>query len=125
MNKRVKKKWVKALRSGKYKKTTGVLRKLDKNDNPSYCCLGVLCDLYAQETKKGNWEQETFRAGATSNSAVLPWQVASWAGLNSKEAVFKNEGVQYPGKYEGLTDINDQAKKKGFNYIADVIDKYL
>ena len=35
------KRFVKALRSGKYKQTTGKLQ----NAN-SYCCLGVACDLY-------------------------------------------------------------------------------
>ena len=37
MNKSIKKLWIKALRSGKFKQTTGVLC-----DKTGYCCLGVL-----------------------------------------------------------------------------------
>lgn len=35
------KKWVAALRSGKYKQGKGVLR----SEKGKYCCLGVLCDV--------------------------------------------------------------------------------
>jgi hypothetical protein len=41
--------WIAALRSGKYKKETGQLRK-----NEGYCCLGVLCDLQ----NKGEWVRQ-------------------------------------------------------------------
>lgn len=40
MNKQLRDKWIKALRSGKYKQTTGVLKSGDH-----YCCLGVLCKV--------------------------------------------------------------------------------
>lgn len=43
-----KKKWVKALRSGKYEKGEGALR--DYNDK--YCCLGVACEIFGIEAKK-------------------------------------------------------------------------
>lgn len=40
------KKWLKALRSGKYNRTTGLLRRTHKNaDVVGHCCLGVLCDI--------------------------------------------------------------------------------
>jgi hypothetical protein len=42
-----KKKWIEALRGGKYKQTTRYLRR----ENNTYCCLGVICDLVAPE----NW----------------------------------------------------------------------
>lgn len=35
----IKKKWIEALRSGKYKQGIGFL-----NNNGKYCCLGVLCE---------------------------------------------------------------------------------
>lgn len=41
MNTEYKRKWVDALRSGKYRQGVGVL----KNANEEYCCLGVLCDI--------------------------------------------------------------------------------
>jgi len=44
-------KWLDALRSGKYSQTTGHLRKIEARDTTDhalregYCCLGVLCDI--------------------------------------------------------------------------------
>jgi len=45
MNKNLVKKWIKALRSGKYKQTSGSL-----HDVNGYCCLGVACKVY-KDTK--------------------------------------------------------------------------
>ena len=51
VNKAVIKRWVKALRSGKYKQGLGALKATDSEGKPRYCCLGVLCDLHAKKTK--------------------------------------------------------------------------
>lgn len=40
------KKWIAALRSGKYKQTNEALQ-----DTKGYCCLGVACDLFIPEDK--------------------------------------------------------------------------
>jgi hypothetical protein len=46
MKKRLKEAWVKGLRSGKYKQAHGTLHKSDEDyKHPSYCCLGVLCQI--------------------------------------------------------------------------------
>jgi hypothetical protein len=44
MNPEIKAKWVEALRSGEYRQARRRLR-LDDSAGPSYCCLGVLCEL--------------------------------------------------------------------------------
>lgn len=49
MKVKYKKKWLKALRDGKYKQGTRVL--YDKDDN-SYCCLGVLCKITRVKIRK-------------------------------------------------------------------------
>lgn len=46
------KEWVKALRSGEYKQAAESLRVDD-----SYCCLGVACDLFKDETD-GRWNDD-------------------------------------------------------------------
>ena len=43
--------WTQALLSGDYSQAQKQLRKDD-----SFCCLGVLCDLFKKETKTGEWE---------------------------------------------------------------------
>lgn len=51
MDKKLKKAWVKALRSGKYAQGCGSLKK-NEDGGTKYCCLGVLCDIKAKQTKK-------------------------------------------------------------------------
>lgn len=50
MNQEIKQKWLEALRSGRYKQGTGVLRRVKEE----YCCLGVLCDVVSPV----GWDRE-------------------------------------------------------------------
>ena len=52
MKKTIMNKWVKALRSGKYSQCKENLCTIDTEGNSSYCCLGVLTQLYLDERKK-------------------------------------------------------------------------
>jgi hypothetical protein len=45
MNKRLKAKWIKALRSGEYNQTTCRLVTTEVDGSRSFCCLGVLREL--------------------------------------------------------------------------------
>ncbi len=42
MNEKVKKKWLKGLRSDKYKQGKNALKTKNRLGNEKYCCLGVL-----------------------------------------------------------------------------------
>lgn len=78
----IKSKWLKALRSGKYTKTTGILREVDEEGSGDYhfCCLGVLCDI----TGKGSWRQiNTYEADNDSSSLWLPTPVMQHVGLEN------------------------------------------
>lgn len=44
LDKHIKERWVKALKSGQYQQTDGTLRR-KADDKYSYCCLGVLVDI--------------------------------------------------------------------------------
>lgn len=48
MNKALKRRWVKALRSGDYPQTQGALK-----TDAGFCCLGVLCEL--QHSVASSW----------------------------------------------------------------------
>jgi hypothetical protein len=62
MNKVIKKKWLKALRSKEYKQGYSQLRTKDNR----YCCLGVLCDILP-----GNeWAREYLSNGVIYRSAI-------------------------------------------------------
>lgn len=45
MNAKLKARWIKALRSGRYKRGTGALCRVSPKGNKKFCCLGVLCDI--------------------------------------------------------------------------------
>lgn len=101
MKRDVMRKWVKALRSGKYKQTIGKLKNED-----GYCCLGVLCDIKAKEQKK------KFNGIGDENKDVLSVTQMKWAGMKTKTGrCGKNE----------LTNMNDY-EGRSFAYIAHFIE---
>jgi hypothetical protein len=48
----LKREWLKALRSGKYKQGRSILR----TQYDEYCCLGVLCDVANKLSGLGEWK---------------------------------------------------------------------
>jgi len=111
MKKPIKKKWMKELRSGKYKQGMAYLK-----DGDNFCCLGVLCDIHRKETK-GKWIDNGIanEKSYLNSYAVLPSAVISWAGLG-------NSNPSVAGF--GLAHYNDGIRAN-FNEIADLIEKGL
>lgn len=118
MKKAIKKEWVKALRSGKYKQAKKKLRTAK-----GWCCLGVLTDLYCKA--KGISFKDNFAGKST-----LPSEVAEWAGLgkNTDKSVIN---IKYRGKRTNLAGLNDGDDNVGvknglsFSKIAYNIEKKL
>jgi hypothetical protein len=113
MNERVKKLWLAALRNRKYKQGQSFLR----SDKEHYCCLGVLCDLYAEENKT-EWGTMTSEGvykflGETS---FLPKEVVEWAGLSSSAPI----PVGYDDNLGGMNDDGVT-----FPVIASIIEESL
>lgn len=129
MKKIVKKKWLEALRSGKYRQTQGALCTYSySGKRRQYCCLGVLCDLHAKETGNkivnNNGSYEYF-----NHNVDLPNEVMRWAGILGIDGQFKkaikvpNEDQdEDPDEYDTLANLNDDAEYN-FKQIADVIEK--
>ena len=99
MNKRVKKLWVKALKSEKYRQ--GVERLKMGN---FFCCLGVLCDLHAKETGN-NWSNGGRYFGERGG---LPHEVVVWAEVSHCDPII--------GGFSA-TSLNDE-EEKNFEQIA-------
>lgn len=129
MKKEIATRWVKALRSGKYKQGKCPLKYKTKAGVTRHCCLGVLCELYNQDKKKQHKKPLTVRparecevevakntkAYAFGNSAtVLPGQVMRWAGMRSTDG-------ELPNERENLAEINDDGAS--FRQIAQIIEK--
>lgn len=94
MDARVKKLWVKALRSGKYRQGTGMLR----NKRNQFCCLGVLCNLHAME-HPGIAKEQKRKDMYLDNAAYLPNAVLAWAGLMKESStMFKLASMNDAGE---------------------------
>jgi hypothetical protein len=132
MKKTVMKKWVKALRSGKFKQTKNRLKRTNDQGKVSHCCLGVLCELYNDEMIKNKKEKlkETTQSSAYDKEQmthsfdgiddILPKKVMNWSGLGTEEGEFDatNPTTTKPLK---LTEMNDDGKR--FTTIANFIEK--
>lgn len=78
--------WLAALRSGEYKQGQGKLRVSE-----GFCCLGVLCDLYAKAHSNAEWHEVKHLDGANflvkgeygafDEYDYLPIPVQQWAGV--------------------------------------------
>ena len=129
MNPQVKEKWLNALRSGEYQQG-----KLNLRVGDSFCCLGVLTDLYAQETNGGCWfelgvneqkKEVTYgfkdydRDHNFYDADYLPEMVVNWAWLEDENPTVHNT----EGHYECISNLNDSDYT--FAQIADVIEEQL
>jgi hypothetical protein len=129
MRKEVMKKWVKALRSGKFKQGTGTLKQYNSKGQPQHCCLGVLCELYNSEMKKSKKKtipekiydnDMDFSFGYSrfgGSKEDLPREVMKWSGIENSLGQFNLSD----NHYETLADLNDLGRK--FKTIADIIEK--
>ena len=80
MDKGIKEKWVRSLRSGEYLQGRGFL-----HHNDRYCVLGVLCDLHLKE-RHGAWtcvqhDMNLLVYSYMGSTETLPAQVKAWAGI--------------------------------------------
>lgn len=109
MEKTVKEKWVKALRSGKYVQGRNGLRKktLD-NDVDQFCCLGVLCDVI--DSSKWQEREDYSYIDYNGSSAYLPIEIS------------KEQKILAETEYK-LTVMNDS--ETSFAKIADYIEENL
>jgi hypothetical protein len=99
--KKIKEKWVAALRSGKYRQGNGSLYSHDFNNNRYYCCLGVLGVVCGYKT--GTLEHNSF------------------------PDIHRNK---FPRGFRGITEINKKLATfndngKSFKWIASYIERYL
>ena len=101
-NKRNIRKWVKALRSGKFRQGQGVLVGKDDNRHTTYCCLGVACVVAGEKPKD---LKEFIR---------LTKHTMAWLGLS-----LPNPKI---GESTYAIDANDR-KGLSFRQIADLIEK--
>lgn len=119
--------WVQALRSGKYEQTTAKLR----GDGNERCCLGVACDVYAEQFEDAEGEgprwmaegpEAHFNPGGRkqTDGMTLPAAVMRFLGLTSHdgEVPEKNSPTK---QHTSLAELNDD--DMSFSEIADLIEQ--
>jgi hypothetical protein len=130
MKKDVAKKWVKALRSGKYKQGETYLKQFNDNGQAKHCCLGVLCELYNDSMKKNHKKTLSTKIRSkhstdcvtfNNKEGELPKVVMKWADIYDPIGRFEAENPDYGTDMYCLADLNDSGKK--FTTIANIIEK--
>ena len=132
MNKTIAMKWVKALRSGKYKQGKEYLCKITRKGK-KHCCLGVLTEMYQAEQKAKKKKVLPVKVGKMYYGAPfdvvkygndefpaeeLPVAVRRWAGIEGR---IGDLDVMDKGHYKSLAHMNDDGHS--FKKIANFIEK--
>ena len=107
-NPELKAKWIAALRSGEYSQGRGKLKRNNTELQPSFCCLGVLCDI----VKPDGWEGLRHNFSGKSVQEEYP-------NLNEMKKI----GI-YTSTVKKLATMNDDDGLP-FSKIADYIEKNL
>lgn len=142
MNPEIKAEWLAALRSGEYNQAFSRL----KGPGGSFCCLGVLCDLYVKKGV-GEWfmySQDngwlySYRNGIETSRVCLPDSIVEASGITTPtahipdsakiplmniliESGWKSDPSRRTrlGDYHDLSSLNDLGLS--FDKIADVIE---
>lgn len=115
MNEEIKKRWVAALRSGEYKQGQMVLHNVC---NDSYCCLGVLCELYCKEHPDLSVKSQCHHEFEYYFNVheVLPTEIIEWADLDGANPIAEHWDTT-------IAEMNDSGKP--FSEIADLIEEDL
>lgn len=110
MKRSIARKWAEMLESGEIKQAKGQLRKGD-----AMCCLGVLCNLHAQDNPEYAAAQK-YKKYYGGNSDTPPQAVLEWAGLATD--------LPYTAEHpKGLANLNDN-EGYSFEQIAKIIRKH-
>lgn len=110
MDKRLKTKWIKALRSGDYMQGRALLRSDHLGATETFCCLGVLCEVAGKRRKAGG-----YLFGSKIATHVLP---------NRSLLCEQLDGDADNSNQDTLIEMNDHLRRS-FQQIATWIERNL
>ncbi|HEU5032735.1 MAG TPA: hypothetical protein VFV01_47985 [Spirillospora sp.] len=140
MKAKVKTRWVEALRSDEYQQGKGWLHQIDQAGQERFCCLGVLCEIAAQDgvIEPGRESARAADGVVTYDyagcSGLLPDEVAEWAEIGEDaehgtdgdgDVTVRTGGLDgWPNVgWTGVAELNDAGVP--FSKIADLIEESL
>lgn len=117
-------KWLEALRSGKYKQGKYSLLMENENNENTYCCLGVYCDLKGITLSHNAY---SLPINAISDESILPvaligeWDDDVYTDIIDDEFDLENDISEeiFTSVLATLNDVKDQT----FDEIADYIEQ--
>tara|TARA_Y100000310_G_scaffold244126_1_gene248812 strand:- start:552 stop:923 length:372 start_codon:yes stop_codon:yes gene_type:complete len=115
MNLKKFRKWLKALRSKKFKQGTKALCVTNSKGRTQYCCLGV----YAHECIDEEWEDSTLTT--RPNAAKKVWGFRSGPFRDMRTAFLPASEISVDAQ-QALIRMND-IERKSFEQIADHIER--
>lgn len=139
----IKKVWLSALRSGKFRQCKSRLKKstgVEGRGKYSYCCLGVLCEIVVWEgiISEPIWATPRYHSGSEAKfdgrEDELPSKVIRWAFQDVKKDIISFDVYDRLVRIPAITtksknciytlaDLNDSGY--AFQRIADIIEKNL
>lgn len=128
MDKKIKRRWIRALRSGKYEQCKGYLHL----EGDGFCCLGVLCDVLKKDLKIGWCSKDDGSCTIDGDNLLLPPDVRKLAELKEDDPIIEKlddkiiediRFMQIESRIPTLSKLNDAGYT--FKEIADIISKYL
>ena len=123
MKEEIKKRWIEALCSGKYKRGEGSLYNADFG---AHCALGVLCELAVQDGVTERHDSEHggpsfYGKNGNGCDSILPREVMEWAGVDSPSPVVSFQSETFgETEFWTVSEMNDLGAS--FDAIADKLE---
>jgi len=111
-------KWIKALKSGRYKQTTGTL-----NDKDGYCCLGVACKILIPKNK---WKYQTKMDENTGEETEIPYLEGDMPNYQKYAPTWLkeiNDDIQKRREDGNSLDVLNDTEKYNFKEIAKALEE--
>jgi hypothetical protein len=115
--------WLRALKSGEYKKANGSLVRGNYYDDhyDSYCCLGVLCDIRGAQWKKGSAIHPNDASTKIGDALIEARYLPEWFRPYPGQKDETGETITTPNQLQGyFARLNDRSE--GTKFSPDLIN---